>query len=467
MALDIRGFNVPETPYRLSEVPNELYQRKLQQQRYDYMLQKDQEADEWKKLNLIQDLTDLSKHQTSSDVANAIGNTVAGNVLQKYTQLAKNMSPTELQANVQREMGGIINGMEAAKNELDNSDEQIKLLKQAHPEIDISSLARDMRADILNRRITHDSFVNPLEVQDSQLNLDDPNVLSRYVTNTKGLDEEIQNPKGLDPSTVASGDPYTNVEYSAKIPFWMQANYDESKMKNGFLPKGFIPRLSIKSEELPTDFLPALKGQQRKIVAHDVWQHFDAKYLLQLIAGTRAMFPNYDQMSDGEKELAQRDYLYGKISSLDKSQFSYKSSKTPSASMIKIWQGDNSNKPVNSDFVNMYPNIVSKVEQNKRTRWDALTGDEQNVIKSYMNSEDANNVNGDNTALTKDGNGNVLVFRTKKDENGNITFGHLITTLSKEGVNTKASTPLGTKAKNAAHQDAKSNNKPKGEFDDL
>src|SRR6476661_2708274 len=106
-SLDVSGFNVPETPYREDDNFYKLSNAMMQRRRFDYQLQKEKEADEWRKLNLIQDLTDLSKHQTGSDVANAIGNQHAAGILQKYTASAANMSPSELQAKVSQEMSGV------------------------------------------------------------------------------------------------------------------------------------------------------------------------------------------------------------------------------------------------------------------------------------------------------------------------------------------------------------------------
>jgi hypothetical protein len=320
--------------------------QKERQYEIDYRHQKDAEADQWRKLNLIQELTDLSKHQTGSDVANALGNTLMSDVYQKYTSSADKMSPIELQANIQKDMSGIITGMEGAKNELAMADDAMKGIKQAYPNIDTATLYDHLRKDVVSRRLKDDmsGFKNEMEVQPTQFDLSDPNILSEYLTNTKGLDEEIANPKGIDPISVAAGNDDRHIEYGGKIPYWMQPNYTDEQLKKGggFLPNGFIPKLSIKSELLPTDMLPALQGQQRNVVTSDVHKQLKERYPLEVLAGTKRMFPTYNKMNDGEKELAERDYLYNKIQTLDKSALNYKSSKTPSASMLKLWMGGGS-----------------------------------------------------------------------------------------------------------------------------
>ena len=66
----------------------------------DYRNQRNQEADDWRKLNLIQELSNVDKYQTGEAVADAIGNMKSQEILQKYTQLASTMSPAELQAKI-------------------------------------------------------------------------------------------------------------------------------------------------------------------------------------------------------------------------------------------------------------------------------------------------------------------------------------------------------------------------------
>jgi hypothetical protein len=112
-----------------------LYNNMLRQQRQ-------QEQDEWKKLNLIQDLTDISKLQTGSDVANAIGNSQVSKIFQKYTQEASKLSPAQLQASLSKDMSGLINSMQGVKTELETADEQLKALKQNFPDLDMSRLAK-------------------------------------------------------------------------------------------------------------------------------------------------------------------------------------------------------------------------------------------------------------------------------------------------------------------------------------
>jgi len=194
-----------------------------------YRDQRDAEQDQWKKLGLIQDLTDLSKYQTGSDVANAVGDKLASSVLQKYTGMASKMSPADLMGSIQKEMSGITSGMQAMKDELAVSDETLKSYKQMYPELDISALSKMIRADVVDRRMKGDAFLNPLEIQPSQLNINDPEILSRFVADDKGLVRAIVNPKGTEPQSVLMGRQGDYTKFEGKLPYWKRPNYDRTK----------------------------------------------------------------------------------------------------------------------------------------------------------------------------------------------------------------------------------------------
>lgn len=290
-------------------------------------------------MKYIDDATDLTQHQTGDAAAQAIANSKMDEIYQKYTSPEyANMPINELAYNLKRDTGNTIAYSDRLRTELNQADDQVKNLKQIYPHLDFEGLRKTVRADVVNRNLKPDSHEFSPEVQPSTIDISDPSFLGKFLTNTKNLDDAIANPKGLDPMTVAAGDPYTNVEYQAKVPFWAQTNFDEGKMKNGFLPKGFMPSLSPKLEDLPSDFLPALKDSPRKMVTSDVHRQFYDQFPVEVEKGTRDMFgDSYDNMSPHEKELAQRDFLATKVTALDKSNFAYKSSKTPSVSQQRFW----------------------------------------------------------------------------------------------------------------------------------
>jgi hypothetical protein len=338
-----------------------LYNNMLRQQRQ-------QEQDEWKKLNLIQDLTDISKLQTGSDVANAIGNSQVSKIFQKYTQEASKLSPAQLQASLSKDMSGLINSMQGVKTELETADEQLKALKQNFPDLDMSRLAKDSRADILNRRLKSDTeFFNPLEVKPSEINLGDPEHLSRYATGNKNLISSIVEPKGAEAETVLMGKQGDYTKFEGKLPFWKTPTYDRGK----FNPEGFytgreIPSFKVKSSVIPTDAIPSSKGKPFEVVEKDVYERFaqDGKANLELISATRKMFPDYDKFNSTEKEYAKRNVLLNQLKSYDQSQLHPTSNVRPVVNRTNINVGGKSSD--NTSVLDVYKEIDSKISSQSK-----------------------------------------------------------------------------------------------------
>lgn len=327
--------------------------RKQQDKRFQYQMQRENDNDEWKKLNLIQGLTDLTQHQTGSDVANALGNRQASSILQKYTAAAKKMSPSELLANVQKDMQATINGMDGMKNELAMSDKQLMALKTQFPELDIAALAKDHRADIINRRLKGDEgFANPLEVPQSQFDMTNPDFLSRYITGNKNLSDAIINPKGAEDTSVLTGTTDSNTKWAAKQPFWKKQNFQQEAMKQGFLGKDFIPNLELKSSTIPSDAIPSSSTKPFEVIDKEVLDRFsqDDKLNMELIAATRHKFPTYDNFNQTEKEYAKRNVLHEQIKTLDQSNFHPVANTKPARTNIHIGGSGSSGESAVNDI---------------------------------------------------------------------------------------------------------------------
>lgn len=473
MPIDVSGFNVGETPYREPRATERLADNMQQNRLFNYHLQRQKEEDEWRKLNLIQGLTDLSQHQTASDVANAIGNQHAANILQKYTASAATMSPAELMGSVSKDMSGVINGMDSTKNELELADKQMAVIKQQFPDLDMSSMAKDYRTDILNRRLKNDSeFVNPIEVKPSQFDIGNPDFLSKYVTGDKNLRTYFQNPQGMDETSIYKGNPNSYTKYTAKIPPWKKTNFSPDQIQNGFLNSKQEPQLQFKSETLPSDALPASNGQPFEMMSKDAFDNVTGKEKLELIASTRKQVPNYDQMNATEKEYAQRHVLLKTAKAFDQTGFHPTEVHAPSAALLKFYQGD-SGKGAGGEL--NYNNVFSKLYDKAKSAGEGYSAGGVNAITNAVNFEDLDQ---DEQKLVKDQitlsnsdieGDNIKVILTPDDKIGIFKRddGTRIGYVSKTA-NIKANTPLGQKVKQKAFDESqKQETKSKGKYDNL
>lgn len=309
--------------------------------------QQKQEQDDWKKLNLIQDLTDLSKHQTGSDVANAIGNSQMSKIFQKYTANAATLSPAQLQYELNKEVSGVVNAMQGVKNELELGDEQLKLLKQKYPNVDVARLAKDYRADVLGRRLKNDSeFLNPLEVKQSGINFSDPEFLSDYVTGNSSIMKIINDRKGAEKESVLMGKQGDYTTFQGDLNFWQKPSYDRNKFNHeGFYTGREIPSFQLKSSTLPTGTLPSSANQPFEMMDEEVLNRFanDEDAGIEIIAETKRRFPDYKNFNKTEKQYAQRNTLFNILKSNDQSQLHPTSNVRPQVTRVSVNTGESKN----------------------------------------------------------------------------------------------------------------------------
>ena len=100
----------------------------------DFLRQQDKdEMDLYRKVQMLREYTDLSKHQTGNDIADDIGNKKVADVVGKWTGMLQNnkaLSYADLLAGVNKDVSGLVGSLDAMKNELNESDEAMKILKQ-------------------------------------------------------------------------------------------------------------------------------------------------------------------------------------------------------------------------------------------------------------------------------------------------------------------------------------------------
>jgi hypothetical protein len=393
----------------------------------------------YRKMQTIQELSDLSKYQTANDVANAIGNRSANEIKNKYIQLAKEgkVGLADIMEGVNKDIAATTEGMNALKIEHDSFDKAAQEIKKQFPNIDTTSLYKDYRQDVVNRRLKDGiTFVNPIEVKQSDLvtNLADPDYLSKYIRGGKSLTEAITAPKGLEKSSVFVGSPMENVKFDANIPFWMQSSFTPEQAPGGFLPKGSIPKLKIKSNVVPAEAIPSSSKQPFQIVEEEVFNRFtqEPNTNLELIQATREKYPQYDTFKPIEKEYAKRNVLYDKLSTLDQSQF------YPTASTRAPITNINIPKEPTAT-IDVYPEIEKLVDSRKKgmaAPLNELSSTTQGIILDFARKAKGDNqLSQSEIAIKRNPNGEISIYDFNQ-ETGKI--GTMIGPISKLSVNLEA-----------------------------
>ena len=283
-----------------------------------------EEAKKYRDMKMVADYGDLSKFQTASDFANAVGAAKVADVKKKYFDQVKNGN-LDL-SEMDRDFSAITQGMAGLKTEQLLFEQLAKQKQELIPGFDVSKFLLDARKDSVARRIKDGTdFINPLEVKSSDILIksDDPEFISQYVSGGKALTEAIQAPKGMEKSAVFSGTPMENVRFEAQIPFWKKSSFVPEQAPGGFLPKGVTPKLEIKSSVLPAESIKDSEKAPFRVVDEDVFNVFaqNPATNVELIQATRQQYPSYDTFNQVEKQYAKRKVLYDKLADIDKSDF--------------------------------------------------------------------------------------------------------------------------------------------------
>lgn len=396
------------------------FREKQTQAEWDWRKQRQQEQDDWRKLGLIQELTDIDKYQTGEAVADAIGHQKANELFSKYTSLSSSMSPAELQYKISQEIGATTNAMRALKDELILADQQVKARKTQFPSLDSGSLMRDVRADIINRRIRGNELANPMTISPSQLNLDDLEYISDYIDVNKGLKDAVVNPKNIQKGVdVLTGSPSSYVKFKGDLPYYMKENFDRTKdFKEGFYSGKQEPTMSLRTTTIPQGSFSGT-NQPIEVLDEDAYiglvsESSEVEPALIKLAKTK--YKNYSSMSNSEKEIAKRDVAKDFITPFSRNyQFRAESATKPPRISVNTGGGSSSEE---SNINNIYERIKKKglqrVEDYKGGKYfdnsldvSDLDGEElEAALKATKNSD----LNPEDIKIIVEDNGRIGVY---------------------------------------------------------
>jgi hypothetical protein len=395
------------------------------------------EAQMYRKMQTIQDLSDLSKYRTTSDVANAIGDKSALSIQEKYINKAKSgTNIADLSSEMIRDISSVAQGMQAFKTESEAIEKRLADINKDFPNLDYGAIVADYRKEALGRRIKGNEFINPLEVPASNFatQLGNPDFLSIYARGGKTLTEAIQAPKGLEKISVFSGTPMENTRYDAQLPFWKRPTFKSEEAPGGFLPKGVIPKLELKADVLPAE---AIKGSSKapfKVIDEQVYNTFtqNPAVNIELVQATRQQYPQYDTFNQVEKNYAKRNVLYNKLSEIDQSDFSPAASTRAPVTNINIPK-----EPTAT--VNVYPEIEKLVDSRTggmAAPLNQLSSTTQGIILDFARKAKGDNqLSQSEIAIKRNERGQISIYEFN-EETGKI--GTMIGPVSKLDVNLEA-----------------------------
>ena len=242
----------------------------------------------------------------------------------------KTIDPIALQTQVDNGMKGITNASNTFILEHNQADEIANQIAKDNPSIDIALLKNDLRADVRNRRISQNQFVDPTQVQPSSFisQVTNPENLSKYITEYNALDKVIAGKQYSTPIRAKLGTPQQYTTYGGQVGFWAKPTFETDPM--GFIKKGGKPpSMTDTGTEIANEPLPAnsLKGVDKPLdmVPEGVYQKFATdggnRIKTEISALAQKQFPTYKNFTPQEKEFANRNALYNYLKDKDKDGF--------------------------------------------------------------------------------------------------------------------------------------------------
>lgn len=435
------------------------YQRdKEQANQLKYQREKENEAEKYRKLKMIDDATDPSKYQSSSQKANSLATQQLLGIRNEYAGKT-NLPPDQLYLELQQKLTPVSQGYVTYKSALDEQEALAKKAAETNPNLDVQKVLSDLQTEFDNDYLIKGedgtTSFNQMKIGTKSNALDrilNPENAWKYSKGNKGLMDVLK--KGGEKGELFSQAPdKTQINYTTNVPFWAQVVDDKGQPlqadpNTGLIPQGAKPRVSLKGtiqdyEEVddkgrrvtkqmvvvPQKTMDAiLYNDELKYQFEGDWQKHKIESGIQVDPGT-------------EDDL-KRVYFSQVLADNGLVQ-PYVSSRThlPPQPRISIRTGsgkDGEDVKIN----NLYKRIGDKIEGNVAkgfdfTRFNSLTNDEQAAIKQAVEGAGYDiDEGGSNIILAKDGDN----YKVYKVEGGKLEKSPQteITTLSFEGTNLKA-----------------------------
>lgn len=236
---------------------------------------KDAEAEKWKKLKMIDDATDPSKYQSSTQKANSLATQQLLALRNEYAGKT-NLPLDQLYLELQQKLSPVAQGYNSYKGNLSGQEELAKEAVKANPNLDLEKVLTDLQKEVDNEYLISnpDGTINFNQAKTGTQSTALDRILKpenawKYSKGSKGLIDILK--KGGEKGELFSQAPDgTQINYATNVPFWGQLVDEKGEPiaadpKTGLIPKGKQPRVALKGsiqdyEELDDKGRPVKKS---------------------------------------------------------------------------------------------------------------------------------------------------------------------------------------------------------------
>lgn len=331
MPIDVSGF-MPDNSQNpaLYKMADTLERHGQNKREMDWRLQRQQEADEWKRLALIRRFTNIDDHHSGEGAMDALGDKKMADLITEFT--LGGYSPNEIQAKLPQRVHQTISALDAAKNEYAQSDKSINEISKLYPGfLDTQSMREAHRKEILGRRLNpNGDFVNPSDVKPSKFDFSNPETLADFIPqdSDKVIIDELADPKLYETGSVMQGNRDANTTYkSRQSPFVTSTIKDGDFTTEGML-KNNLGKPGVNFKTITED----LVGEKREILSPEAYKTgFSQKANIAFIGMAKRSVPHWNDLDNDTKDKYIRGIAFNYVKSLDKSGYETTGASPPAA----------------------------------------------------------------------------------------------------------------------------------------
>lgn len=231
-------------------------QQKIHADDRKYKQDKDAEADKYRKLKMIDDATDPTGYQSSTQKANSLATQQLLGVRNEFAAKT-DLPPDQLYLQLQQKLTPIAQGYNSYKADLVGQEALAKKAVEVNPNLDMQKILVDLQKQVDSHHlVTNPDGTNNFNQATIGTNSNalqeilKPENAWKYSKGTKPLIDAVKG-KGTEAELFSQGTDGSQINYKAKVPEWAQlvdskGNIIEADPKTGLIPKGEKPRLVLK-----------------------------------------------------------------------------------------------------------------------------------------------------------------------------------------------------------------------------
>lgn len=217
---------------------------------------KDAEADKYRKLKMIDDATDPTGYQSSTQKANSLATQQLLGVRNEFAGKT-NLPPDQLYLELQQKLTPVAQGYNSYKADLTGQEALAKKAVEVNPNLDMQKILVDLQKQVDSHHLVNKDD-GTIDFNQATLGTDSnalqeilkPENAWKYSKGTKPLIDAVAG-KGQDGELFAKAPDGSQINYKTKIPNWAQlvdqdGNPLEVDPKTGLIPKGKKPTVALK-----------------------------------------------------------------------------------------------------------------------------------------------------------------------------------------------------------------------------